>query len=276
MTEPLENQDAEVRRETAGNWTVEPGSQTPVAGNGTADAGSQSATAGSLADAAGSRTVDPSRPRRLQTPAEERFNLLSHAILAGLLVLSLPLSLYHIQTTAGSKAVVRTVSVLIYLLCILTMLVSSSAYHALPQGSRWKRITNRIDHISIYLAIAGSYTPVALGALDRAAAIRVLLAEWGLTIIGIIFKLRRFRTGRANAIFSTILYLAMGWLIAPYVSQLVRNVSPAFIAALFAGGIAYTAGVIFYSIQKPRMHNVWHVCVAIGVICHFTGIVLFL
>ncbi len=255
MSDPSEHQGTAIGSEAAGSLSGGPASQAAVTG---------------------SQAIEPSTRRRPQTPAEERFNLLSHALLAGLLILSLPLSLYHIQTTAGAKAVVRMVSVLVYLLCILTMLVSSSAYHALPLGSRWKRITNRIDHISIYLAIAGSYTPVALGALDRATAIRVLLAEWGLTIIGIIFKLRRFKTGRANAIFSTILYLAMGWLIAPYAPQLVRNVSPAFIASLFAGGIAYTAGVLFYAIQKPRMHNIWHICVAVGVICHFTGIVLFL
>lgn len=241
-----------------------------------ADAGvNASASVNASADARVNASASYSH-RRPQTPAEERFNSKSHAVLASLLLLSMPLTLVYVHRTSTGNQLIRTLSVLVYLICILTMLGSSSIYHALPATSRYKRTLNRIDHISIFLAIAGSYTPIALGTIDQTIAVRVLLAEWGLAAIGIVFKLSRFRTGRANAIASTVLYLAMGWLIVIDGPQFVHIALPGLIICMVVGGLAYTAGVIFYSIAKPRMHNIWHICVAIGVISHYIGIVFYI
>lgn len=216
----------------------------------------------------GERTIG-----RMQTAAEERFNMLSHAMLAGLLVLASPLTLIYVYRSAASDPLARTLAVLVYLICILIMLGSSSFYHALPASSRHKRTLNRIDHISIFLAIAGSYTPIALATLDRADSLRVLLAEWGLAAVGIIFKLSRFRKTLASMVFSIALYLGMGWLVVIYGSSFMQNASAGLVASILIGGLAYTAGVVFYSIPKPRMHNIWHICVGIGVVSHYIGIV---
>lgn len=212
---------------------------------------------------------------RSQTAPEERFNALTHTVLAGLLVIAAVPALIHVYRRSNPDPLVQMLAALVYLICILVMLGSSSIYHILPATSRYKRALNRLDHISIFLAIAGSYTPIALGILDRPSALRVLAAEWLLAAIGIAFKLARFRKSLASTVLSIALYLAMGWLIVLYGPQFMQNASPVLMACILVGGLAYTVGVVFYSIPKPRMHNIWHICVGIGVITHFIGIIFY-
>jgi hemolysin III len=145
------------------------------------------------------------------------------------------------------------------------MYVSSTLYHALAE-SRAKRVFRVLDHGSIYLLIAGTYSPFTLGVLRGAWGWTLLGIVWGLAIFGIVMK----STGRAwHPIISTGLYVLMGWLALIAVRPL-ASALPAFsIAWLAAGGIAYTAGIIFYGARQLRYgHFIWHLFVVAGTACH--------
>ena len=124
-----------------------------------------------------------------------------------------------------------------------------------------------IDHISIYLLIAGTYTPILLISLQNSLGWPLFYTVWGIAAFGVILKI--FFTGRFEA-FSVILYLAMGWLVVFDFSHLSEVIGANGILLLFAGGLAYTGGIIFYAINKiPYNHVIWHLFVLAGAIFHF-------
>lgn len=147
---------------------------------------------------------------------------------------------------------------------------TSTLYHALPIGSA-KRVFRVLDHSAIYLLIAGTYTPFALGALRGPWGWSLLGTVWGLAILGIVAKSTLgFRFPRL----STFIYLAMGWMVIVAIRPLVMHVDRAGLAWLFGGGVAYTTGVVFY-VYDERVrygHLVWHLFVAAGSVCHFIAV----
>jgi hemolysin III len=152
---------------------------------------------------------------------------------------------------------------------ILLMYLASTLYHALPE-SRAKRVFRVIDHGTIYLLIAGTYTPFTLGVLGGGWGWTLFGMIWALAIFGIVTK----SFGRAwHPIFSTVLYLAMGWLAIIAVKPLWEQLPRECIAWLAAGGVAYTAGVGFYAARRMRYaHFVWHLFVVAGTTCHILAV----
>jgi hemolysin III len=143
---------------------------------------------------------------------------------------------------------------------------ASTLYHAIRNESK-KHIFRIIDHISIYLLIAGSYTPVTLLTLSESRGWLLFGLVWGIAALGLILKL--FFTGRFE-IFSILLYLVMGWLIVFDFSALVNNMATNSLLLLFIGGLFSTVGIVFYAIEKiPYNHVIWHLFVLGGAICHF-------
>ncbi len=205
---------------------------------------------------------------RIQTAFEEKLNAVSHAIGAvfGIVALIL-LIVFETKKTEYSLA-----SVIIYGVSIIVLFTASTFYHSVKSESK-KHYFRIVDHISIYLLIAGTYTPVLLITLEQSLGWTLFYVVWGIAAFGVILKV--FFTGKFE-IFSTLLYLAMGWLIVFDFTNLSNLIHSNGILFLFAGGLAYTVGILFYAIEKiPYNHVIWHLFVLAGAIFHFFMIFLF-
>lgn len=204
-----------------------------------------------------------------ESHGSEIANALTHAIgvalaLAGLAVLVTIASLH------GNPR--QIVSYSIYGVTLVVLYAASTAYHGirLPQ---FKRLLRTLDHMAIYLLIAGTYTPFALISLRGAWGWSLLGIIWALAAIGVVFKL--FFIGRFPRT-STVVYLAMGWLALVAVRQLFMHLPANGLILLFVGGICYSTGVVFFALDyKWRFnHAIWHLFVLGGSICHFFAVVI--
>jgi hemolysin III len=159
----------------------------------------------------------------------------------------------------------------IYGFCFLMLFSFSTLYHGF-QHQHVKRVLEKLDHISIYFLIAGTYTPFLLIYLNNAFGITLLSILWGLTILGIVFKI--FFTGRFN-ILSVIIYLLMGWILFAGGRRFFTAVPMDVMLFLIIGGGLYTVGIIFYLWKGFEWHHaVWHFFVLIAAICHYVAVLL--
>jgi hemolysin III len=199
---------------------------------------------------------------RIQTQQEEKWNAITHGIgaflgLVGLLLLILK---------DTNKTSYSLFSVIIYGISIIILFTASTAYHSIKNEKR-KHSFRIIDHISIYLLIAGTYTPVLLITLEQSLGWVLFAVVWGIAAFGVVLKL--FFTGKFET-FSTVLYLVMGWLIVFDFSTLSSVMETNGVYLLAVGGLAYTVGIIFYAVEKiPYNHVIWHFFVLAGAISHF-------
>lgn len=201
---------------------------------------------------------------RPQTLGEEIANAVSHGLglllaLAGLPVLVVYASRHGTATNLVAATVFAATMVLLYGV--------STLYHAVPHG-RLKRWLVRLDHGAIYLFIAGSYTPFALGVLHGTVGWILFGVVWALAAAGFAVKLLdRLK----HPLWSTALYVAMGWLAVFAAGPLVHRMSWSGLALLLAGGVAYTAGAIVFLFDSRLRytHFVWHLFVLAGSTCHF-------
>ncbi|HLQ97717.1 MAG TPA: hemolysin III family protein, partial [Candidatus Dormibacteraeota bacterium] len=200
------------------------------------------------------------------TKREEIAHSITHGIGAILSIAGLVL-LIVFSSLSGNPW--KIVSVTIFGITMLLMYLSSTIVHSLPVG-KWKDIFQIFDHSSIYLFIAGTYTPFLLVHLRSGIGWTLFGVIWGIAIIGIIFKVffvKRF------LILSTIFYILMGWLIVLVWEPLNQTVHNNGIMLLVIGGILYTIGTIFFIWRKiPYHHVIWHLFVLAGSICHFFAI----
>jgi len=203
-----------------------------------------------------------------QTIFEEKLNALTHALAALLGISGLVLLILYQQ----NKTDWSLFSVIVYGISIIILFTASTLYHAV-QGKKLKRFLRIVDHISIYLLIAGTYTPVTLIALEQSFGWPLFWIVWGVAAFGAVLKI--FFTGRFE-VFSVLLYLIMGWLAIFDFSNLSLFLGSNGILLLVAGGLAYTLGIIFYAIEKiPYNHVIWHVFVFFGALFHFFMIFFF-
>ncbi len=204
---------------------------------------------------------------RDQTPAEEIANSLSHALGLVAAIVATPFLIGHALALGDGS---YTVGVSVFAATLMLLYLASTLYHALPSGAA-KRAFRSIEHSAIYLLIAGTYTPFALGVFRGGWGWTLLSLIWGLAIVGI--ALKAFGRMR-HPIASTGLYLLMGWLILIAVEPLGRLVPVAGIIWLAAGGIAYTVGVAFFATDSRLRygHFCWHLMVMAGSACHFVAV----
>jgi hemolysin III len=152
------------------------------------------------------------------------------------------------------------------------MYAASTVYHSV-QHPRMKHVLRVIDHSAIYLLIAGTYTPFTLVTLRGGWGWTLFGIVWGLSVVGIVWKaifIRRF------AIVSGVIYVLMGWMVVIAAKPLMQRVPPGAVAWLVAGGIAYTAGLVFFASKRiPHHHAIWHVFVLVGSICHYIAVLLY-
>ena len=204
----------------------------------------------------------------VQTKLEEQLNAISHAIGAFLGVAGLVLLIVF----DTNKTDWSLFSVIIYGISIIVLFTASTLYHAV-RGKKRKHYFRIVDHIGIYLLIAGTYTPVLLITLEQSLGWILFWVVWGIAGFGVVLKL--FFTGRFE-IFSTLLYLAMGWLIVFDFANLYTAIGSSGVLWLYAGGLFYTVGILFYAIRSiPYNHVIWHVFVLAGAISHFFMILLY-
>lgn len=206
---------------------------------------------------------------RRQTPHEELANSLTHGF--GLLLSFIGLSNLVVQATLYGSTL-SLVSINIFCGSMIFLYASSTVYHAVT-APRLKHICRIVDHSTIYVLIAGTYTPVSLMILPPAWGWTMFGINWGLAIIGVVFKL--FFTGRFDKL-STALYIGMGWMAVIAMKPIIDHLPIGGIALMFAGGLSYTLGVIFYRWESlPYHHTIWHVFVMGGTACHFFMVALY-
>ena len=197
---------------------------------------------------------------------EEIANSVTHG--AGLVAFAIGLPIL-VATAAERGDELQVLGCSVFASCLVLLYAASTIYHALPQ-SRAKQIFRVADHIAIYLVIAGSYTPFLLGVLRGPFGWTLCAVIWGLAALGILHKLL---LGMRFPHLSTAFYLAMGWLAVVAIGPITRHVPSDGLAWLAAGGLLYTAGVVFYAWERLRYgHMVWHLFVLAGSACHFVAV----
>ena len=203
---------------------------------------------------------------RPQTLGEEIANSVSHGAALVAAIAALPILI----VAARDAGVASVVGACAFGVTMVLLYLASTIYHALPAG-RAKRVFMKLDHGAIYIFIAGSYTPFALGALG---------GPWGWTLFGLVWSLAAVGIGLkafdrlSHPWLSTGLYLVMGWLVVIAAVPLVERVPLPGLALLVAGGLAYTAGVVFFALDSRLRygHAIWHGFVVAGTGCHFFAV----
>ncbi len=214
----------------------------------------------------------------MQNPAIQNRNRLlrepvsgiSHA--AGALLSVAGLVLLVVLAAAEHKSL-HVVAFAVFGISMIMLYAASALYHLLPVPEKTRIVLRRIDHMMIYILIAGTYTPVCLIGLRGTWGMSLLVLIWGVALAGILFS---FLWINAPRWLSTSLYLCMGWIAVAAVVPLVRAISAEGIVWLAAGGMFYTVGAIIYATKKPDplpgkfgFHEIWHLFVMAGTFSHF-------
>lgn len=200
------------------------------------------------------------------SPKEERLNVISHGL--GLVLSVLGLVLLVMRSLQFSNAILTTAFV-VYGISLITLYSASTFYHR-TQNPRLRYRLKVFDHIAIFILIAGTYTPFSLVTLSGTTGWIILIVAWIIAFLGAILKI--FFTGRFK-ILSTLMYVGMGWIIIFAIKPLLENLDMAGVWWLFAGGLAYTMGAIFYNLSRLKYnHAIFHIFVLAGSFCHFISI----
>ena len=197
---------------------------------------------------------------------EEKLNVITHGIGLILSVVALVLLVIH----ASEMGTTRHVVSFTIFGASLILLYSASTFYHYSQHPNIRRKLNILDHASIYVLIAGTYTPFTLVTLQGTLGWVIFGITWGIALIGVFLKL--FYTGRFDKA-STIAYVAMGWVIIIAIKPLIANLPENGLYWLFAGGVFYTIGAVLYSIKKLKFnHAIFHVFVLLGSFSHFMAV----
>ena len=190
------------------------------------------------------------------TLGEEVANTISHGVMSLLALFALPFA-----------AVWAVIS-------LFLMFLASTLYHSMNPASKHKAVFHILDHIFIYVAIAGSYTPIALSVIGGWQGVLIAVLQWAMVLFGIFYK---SLSRRSLPAVSLTIYLVMGWTILFFLPLFLRNASTQLLWLIAAGGLFYTLGAWFYARKGFRYHHlVWHLLINLGAACHFAGIVFYL
>ncbi|ABR50338.1 channel protein, hemolysin III family [Alkaliphilus metalliredigens QYMF] len=204
---------------------------------------------------------------------EEIANSITHGMGVVFSIVALTILLVYSIWNRNTAAIV---GFSIYGFCSIVLYVASTLYHSF-QKEKVKKILRVFDHASIYLFIAGTYTPIALLAMKGYWRIGILSTVWTIALLGIVFKIVTFNKFEKYKALSLGIYIAMGWIIVIAIKPMLEMIPLGFFVWLLAGGMAYTVGTIFYAIKKiPYNHAIWHLFVLAGGVLHFLGIFRYL
>jgi len=208
---------------------------------------------------------------RSYTFGEEIGNAVSHGAMALAALGGIAPTAIHAYLRRGTLAAVSTS---IFMCSIFLMFLSSALYHSMTADTRHKNVMQILDHIFIYVAIAGTYTPIALSVIGGWQGVLIASLQWAMVIFGILYK---SISKRKIPKISLTIYLVMGWSVLFVAPMFIRHASLGLQLLILGGGIFYSAGAYFYAKKEKRFfHMVWHVFVSLGAVCHFLGVLLFL
>ena len=211
----------------------------------------------------------PALPGRMQSAGEELANSISHGMGFIAALVGTPILLLAALRRGSTGFLIGTI---VFTSTMLLLYLGSTLYHAWSQ-TRAKSILRVLDHSAIFLLIAGTYTPFALGPLRGVGGSTILGIIWACAIFGVVMKTTRGPSRHPKLAMS--LYLGMGWLIPIANHPLAFAIPFPALIWLVAGGIAYTTGVLFFANDHLRYrHFVWHLFVLAGTACHFVAILL--
>jgi hemolysin III len=203
------------------------------------------------------------------TLGEEIFNSISHGVGALLAVAALVLLIVRAALYSDGYGMA---SALVYGISLIVLYSMSMVYH-IVQNDKGKRILRKFDHCSIYLLIAGTYTPYLLMSLRGTKGWIMFGLIWGAAILGIILNsisVEKFRK------ISMVFYICMGWAIVFSIKDIAENLALPGVVFLMVGGVVYTVGIVFYALKKYRYtHSVWHLFVLGGSVFHYFSILLY-
>jgi hemolysin III len=154
------------------------------------------------------------------------------------------------------------------------MFLFSALYHSMATDTKHKQVLQILDHIFIYFAIAGTYTPIALNVIGGWPGIAIASLQWAMVLFGILYKsIARRKIPKI----SLTIYLVMGWSVLFVAPMFYRNANLGMQLLILGGGVFYSAGTFFYAKKEKRFfHMVWHLFVNLGAVCHFLGVLMFL
>jgi hemolysin III len=207
----------------------------------------------------------------------EPVNALTH--LAGAVLAAVGLVVLVVNGAAHDSAR-QTVALAIFGASLVLLYATSGAYHSLSLSERGLAALRRVDHIMIYVLIAGTYTPVCLVLLGGRLGITLLVAVWVIAALGVAQKLLWMNAPRW---FSTVLYLGMGWAALIVARPLLAVASPGFLLWMAAGGVFYSVGAVVYATKRPDpmpgvfgFHEIWHIFVLAGSASHYWAMLAYL
>ncbi len=212
-----------------------------------------------------------SRPQKTTkyAPTEEMINIVSHGI--GFVLSLLALVLLVLRASVHGTAI-HIVSFTVFGTSLIVLYLASTLYHASKREKLRARL-NVFDHASIFILIAGTYTPYVLVSLSGPWGWTLFGITWGCTVVGVILKL--FFIGKYEKL-STIMYVLMGWIIIIAIKPLMVNLPIKGLVLLVVGGLSYTIGAVMFSVKRLKLnHAIFHCFVLIGSICHFMSIFLY-
>lgn len=176
---------------------------------------------------------------------------------------------------ASRPDMIHIVSLAVFIISMILLYAASTAYHSFNLSEKANIILKKIDHMMIFVLIAGTYTPVCLIVLNGTIGYTLLALVWGIALAGIVIKALWVTCPKW---FSSILYIAMGWVCVLAFTQILNSLSPAAFGWLLAGGIIYTIGGVIYALKLPIFnakhsafgsHEIFHLFVMGGSLCHF-------
>lgn len=202
---------------------------------------------------------------------EEIGNAVTHGVMAFALLIALPIFSVFAYLKGGWE---YSFGVSVFILSLFIMFISSTIYHAMAHDSKHKEIMQIIDHSAIYIAIAGSYTPIAITVIKGWQGIVILVIQWSMVMGGILLKtLSKKKIKKA----SLTIYLTMGWVAIIFIPQLIKNADIYFLMWIIIGGILYSVGAWFYNQKhRPYFHFIWHIFIDLAAISHIIAILIFI
>jgi hemolysin III len=209
--------------------------------------------------------------RRKLSFGEELANTITHGVGVIGILFSIPIISIRAYLDGG---VIDVIAVNAMAISLLLMFLSSMMYHLMEFDTKHKEIMRILDHIFIYVAIAGTYTPIAISVIEGWKGILILILQWGAVLFGILFK-AIYKSRFPNA--SLLIYLTMGWAIVLFFPTFLIKSTPYLFWLIVLGGLFYSFGSIFYSLKGIKYsHMIWHIFVFLGALCHFIGIGFYL
>ena len=202
------------------------------------------------------------------TLGEEIFNSVSHGV--GVALACVGFGILIVLSALYGDAWAMSSSI-VYSFSLFALYLASTLYHACP-NRRVKGVLQVLDHCSIFLLIAGTYTPYTLITLRGVLGWTLFAVVWGAAIVGVVLNAIDVRK---YSRISMVCYVAMGWVVVLAIRPLMASLAWNGLVLLALGGVFYTVGIVFYVIRRSYMHSIWHLFVLAGSVCHYLSILLY-